>query len=253
MHLEPWQWALAAFCAVLVGMAKTGVPGLGIMVVPLMVLVVGQGRLASGTLLPLLCAADLFAVWYYRRHASVWALWRLFPWVLAGGVVGWLIMGRLSDDTFRFMIGTIVLGMIAMHLVRKRTPDVAIGPDWRRAAVFGLVAGFATTVANAAGPVMNVYLLSMALPKDQFMGTGAWYFLIVNLAKVPAYLALDEPIITWATLRVDLCVVAGVIAGALSGRWIYARIPQKGFEWIVLTLTGLGGTMLLLPKEWLTF
>jgi uncharacterized membrane protein YfcA len=251
LALAPWQWALAAVCAVFVGTAKTGVPGLGIMAVPMMVLVVGQSQLATGTLLPLLCAADLFAVWYYRRHANAWTLWRLFPWVLAGGLGGWLVMncmdGKRWDTEFRFLIGAIVIAMVVLQVAKKRVSDSVITPNPWRAAVFGLVAGFATTTANAAGPVMNVYLLSMALPKDQFMGTGAWYFLVVNLAKIPGYLLLKEPIITGATLALDACVLPGIVAGALWGRWIYDRLPQRAFEVVVLALTALGGFMLLLP------
>lgn len=245
MTLELWQWAVALACAVLIGTAKTGVPGLGILVVPVMVWVIGDSLLATGTLLPLLCAADVFAVWYYRRHASAWALWRLFPWVIVGGAAGWLVMDRLEAATYGFMIGAILLAMVAIHVFRKRVPDQAITPSLARAAFFGLLAGFSTMTANAAGPVMNVYLLSMALPKDQFMGTGAWYFLIINLAKVPAYLLLDPPIITPTTLLIDLVVLPGILVGAFWGRWIYERLPQRAFEWTVLTLTAVGGVMLM--------
>jgi uncharacterized membrane protein YfcA len=252
MHLTTWQWALAGVCAVLVGTAKTGVPGVGILVVPLMPWVVQPALLATGTLLPMLCFADLFAVWYYRRHASAWTLWRLFPWVAAGGFGGWIVMRRLGgaghEADFSFLIGAIVLAMVAVQVARKRTGDEPVRPDWRSGAIFGVIGGFATMTANAAGPVMNVYLLRMNLPKDQFMGTGAWYFLIVNLAKVPGCLTLDPPIITTATLLVDACVIPGIVAGALWGRWIYERLPQRTFEWIVLVLTTLGGLMLLQKK-----
>jgi uncharacterized membrane protein YfcA len=249
LDLHPWQWALAGACALLVGTAKTGVPGLGILVVPLMVYVISDPLFAPGALLPLLIAADVFGVFYYRRHASAWALWHLIPWVAIGLIAGRMVMVRLTDrDAFAFLIGAIVLAMVAVHLARKRIPDQAIAADWRRGAVFGMIAGFATTTANAAGPVMNVYLLSMALPKDQFMGTGAWFFLIVNCAKVPVYLSLPTPIITGATLAFDACLLPGIVLGALCGRRIYERIPQKSFEWVVLTLTAVGGIMLLLPK-----
>jgi uncharacterized membrane protein YfcA len=274
MHLSLWQWALVGVCAVFVGMAKTGVPGLGIMVVPMMARVTPRALASAGLLLPLLCAADVFAVWYYRRHASAWALWRLFPFVFCGGVVGWLVMKRLDDPTLRFVIGIIVLGMVLVHLLRKHqqaqpvsapldraaaasAPSPAPAPvqppapahgDWVHGVVYGLVAGFATQVANAAGPVMSVYLLSMALPKDQFMGTGAWFFLVVNLAKIPGYLLLTPPIISTASLAVDAWVLPGIVIGALSGRRIYGMLPQVWFERVVLLMTTLSALWLLKPK-----
>jgi uncharacterized membrane protein YfcA len=264
MHLLAWQWAIVAGCAIFVGMAKTGVPGLGIMVVPMMALITKRALESAGILLPLLCAADLFAVWYYRRHASVWALWRLFPFVAIGGVGGWLVMSRLDDPTLRFVIGVIVLGMVLLHVLRIRKqnqvkalamPDSpaqkqADPPhsDWLQGAVYGLVAGFATQVANAAGPVMSVYLLSMALPKDQFMGTGAWFFMVVNLAKIPGYLQLSPPIITAGSLMVDACVLPGIVVGAISGRRIFEMLPQRLFEQVVLGMTTLSALWLLKPK-----
>jgi uncharacterized protein len=245
--LEPWQWALGALCALLVGMAKTGIPGLGILVVPVMVYVVGEPRLAPGALLPLLCAADLFAVAYYRRHAVVWRLWELFPWVAIGIVAGSVVLWTIAGERLRPLVGAIVLVMVLAHVARKVLPS-EVTPDWRRAAVFGITAGFATTIANAAGPVMNLYLLSMALPKDEFMGTGAWYFLIVNLIKVPIYIYQKEPMITMDTLRFDAVLLPAVVVGALCGRFLYAHIPQRAFEWTVLSLAAVAACSLLIPR-----
>jgi uncharacterized protein len=254
--LALWQWVLGAGCAFLVGVAKTGVPGLGILVVPTMVYVVGSAWLAPGALLPLLCVADAFAVWYYRRHADVWALLELLPWVVVGMIGGWYVLRVVSEQGsdgerwLRTMVGAIVLVMVAAHLARKRSGnDAAVARHWGRAALYGIIAGFATTVANAAGPVMNLYLLSMALPKDQFMGTGAWYFLIINLAKIPIYATYDDPMITHATLVFDACLVPAVIVGALCGRTLYAHVPQKAFEWSVFALAAVGALSLLIPRS----
>ncbi len=256
MNLEPWQWALGALCAFLVGVAKTGVPGLGILVVPTMVYVVGSAWLAPGALLPLLCVADAFAVWYYRRHADVWALIELLPWVVVGMAGGWYVLRVVSEQGadgerwLRTMVGAIVLVMVVAHLARKHSgSDAAVARHWGRAALYGIIAGFATTVANAAGPVMNLYLLSMALPKDQFMGTGAWYFLIINLAKIPIYATYDDPMITWATLAFDAFLLPAVIIGALCGRTLYAHVPQKAFEWTVFALAAAGAISLLIPRS----
>ena len=83
-HLAPWQWLLGIFCAFMIGVAKTGAPGVGTMVAPLMVLMVGDARMAAAWALPVLSTADVFAVAYWRRHAEVRQLFSLIPWVLAG-------------------------------------------------------------------------------------------------------------------------------------------------------------------------
>lgn len=245
MILEPWQWALGLACAFLNGVAKTGVPGLGILIVPVMLYVVTDPRLSPGVVLPLLCLADLFAVLWYRRHAQWDRVVKLVPGVALGLLLG---MGglwafdhwKLPDDLLTKAIGAIVLAMIIMQVVRKRLADQPGGeqlpttPSPARAVAFGAATGFATYIANAAGPVMNLYLLSMALPKSEFMGTGAWFFFVINLVKVPQFALQGR--ITAETLWIDLLLAPAVIAGALAGRWLFARIPQALFERIILAL-----------------
>src|SRR5215218_3401192 len=87
-HLAWWQWAIGAVCAYMIGVAKTGVPGFGILVVPLMALMVGDTKQSAGWLLPVLCTADIFAVLYWRRHTAAWKLFVLAPWVGVGIVAG---------------------------------------------------------------------------------------------------------------------------------------------------------------------
>jgi uncharacterized protein len=249
--LSGWQWSLGALCGLFVGMAKTGVPGLGIFVVPLMVIAVGDARQSAGWLLPMLCVADLFAVVAYRRHAQVRRLLSLLPWVLIGMVAGALAL-RASESLRRRVVGAIVLAMVLLRLTRSwragRHGGSAIPPsagqETARAVGYGVVAGFATTVANAAGPVMNLYLLAKRLPKEEFMATGAWFFLCINLAKLPLY--AGHGLIHARSLLFDLLCVPAVIAGALSGRRIAARLPQRTFEIIVLLFTIAAALVLLL-------
>ncbi len=247
--LTSLQWLLGGLCAILVGMAKTGVPGLGIMVVPMMFYVVKSPLSAPGTLLPLLCAADLFGVFFFRRHARAWDLFQLFPWVALGIALGTGVLTALqavSDSWLRALVGIIVLAMVGAHLLRKKVPDaklVGARHGWRKALIFGMLTGFATTVANAAGPVMNLYLLSMDLPKDQFMGTGAWFFFLVNLLKLPIY--VWRGMITARSLQIDLCLLPGILLGALIGKRLYERLPQRAFEVVVLTLTVIAGISLI--------
>ncbi len=244
--LLTWQWLLLLFCAFMAGVAKTGVPGLGILVVPLMLQVVTDPKTSPGALLPLLCLADCFAVVAYRRSARWAEILRLSPWVALGVGVGAGALVLVQDRWLTPVIGAIVLAMIALHVWRRwrGTGEVRARP--LLAAVLGVVAGFATTVANAAGPVFNLYLLSMALPKTEFMGTGAWFFFLINLAKLPIFLIQGR--ITGGTLLLDVAAVPAVIVGAMCGRWLFARVPQRAFEVVVLVLATASTVVLLIPK-----
>lgn len=233
-ELEWWQWALGASAAFFVGVAKTGVPGIGILVVPMMVLAVGDARQAAGWLLPILCMADVFAVIYWRRHAEARKLFALAPWVLAG-LVGGAFALSLPESTIRVIVGLIVLLMMIAYLRRRYwSAGEAVSVP---AAPYGIAAGFATTVANAAGPVMNLYLLSKRLPKEEFVATGAWFFFIINLTKVPVY--VWHGLFTTRSLMFDAMMLPPVLAGAVTGRWLIHRIPNKLFEIMVIILTAL--------------
>jgi uncharacterized membrane protein YfcA len=237
---------LAAIAAVMVGVAKTGVPGFGILAVPLMVLAVGDARRSAGWLLPLLCVADLFAIHVYRRHAQVRRLFGLLPWVLAGMAAGALALAA-PERVLRRGVAAIVFVMIAIRWFRDRAPAAAApaAPDrWWQAAGYGTSAGFATTVANAAGPVMNLYLLARDLPKQEFVATGAWFFFAVNLMKLPVY--AGHGLIDRRSLLHDAMLVPAVVAGALLGRTVLRKLPQKTFETLVMALTVGAAALLLL-------
>lgn len=236
--LAPWQWALGAFSAFMIGVAKTGAPGVGTLIAPLMVMTVGDARLATAWTLPVLLTADVFAVWYWRRHAEAKQLFSLAPWVVAGTIGGALALG-MAEIWIRRMIGSIVLLMLAIYLWRRLRPssDVHGSP-----AFYGIATGFSSTVANAAGPVMNMYLLSRKLPKETFVATGAWFFLALNLMKSPVY--------AWHGLysrdgfMFDLLMVPAVLCGALAGRWVIHNMPQRVFEVLVIGMTAVSCVIL---------
>ncbi len=234
----------------MVGLSKSAIPGLGILFVPLFAQVL-PARASTGALLPLLILGDVFAVILYRRHAVWGHLVRLLPWTAAGIVLGFLLMGKLDDAVFKPVLGALVIVMLAVNLgrdLRARGPKTDREPSLRGwpavvfSAVMGLLAGATTMVANAAGPVMMVYLLSMRLPKDEFLGTSAWFFLIVNCVKVPFSAGLG--LITPPSLLLDAALSAAVVAGALAGAVAAKRMPQKVFGIAVQALS-LGAAVLM--------
>lgn len=243
MTLEPWQWAIAIAAALLVGVSKTGITGLGMLFVVMFTYVL-PAKQATGVVLPLLICGDIVAVASYRRHAEWTHLWRLFPWTAAGVIIGYFALGRIDDRQAKVLIGVIVLGLLALHVWRQRstTGDAPERAGWFAPAV-GVLAGFTTLVANAAGPLMAIYLLAMRLPKMEFVGTGAVFFLLLNLFKVPFMVNLG--LINGGSATLNLILAPAVLLGAWIGRRILGRIDQKLFETLALALSAVAGLKLL--------
>lgn len=223
----------------MVGMAKTGMPGLGILAAPMMILTIGDARLAAGWSLPILCCADLFAVYYWRKHSAAGRLFSLMPWVLTGVVAGAFTLS-LPERTLRPMVGIIIFLMLCLYLWKRYRAETI---PTAHPLPYGIAAGFSTTVANAAGPVMSLYLLSMRLPKEDFVATGAWFFFFINLIKVPIY--AYQGMFSEQSLWFGVYVSPAVLVGALAGRWLITRIPTAVFEWSVIFLTAVSTVLLL--------
>jgi uncharacterized membrane protein YfcA len=238
--------ALLAAAAFLTGLSKTGIPGLGVLTVAMFAMAL-PARESTGALLPLLLCADVFGVAFFRKHANWSHLWRLFPWVVAGVVAGYLALGWVNNAQVQRLIGVILLAMVALHFWRQRQADrlgTLLPHTWWFAAGTGMLAGFTTMVANAAGPVMVLYFLAVGLPKLEFIGTGAWFFMLVNAFKVPFSVGLG--LITAPSLVMDAALVLPMIPGALLGPVILRRINQALFERIALTLTLIAAARLLI-------
>lgn len=242
MALEPWQWGIAALAAVVVGISKSGIGGLGMLAVVLFAQII-PAKQATGLVLPLLCFGDVVGATYYRKHASWQHLWRLFPWTAAGVVIGYFALGEIDDRQAQLLVGGIVLVLVAMHLIRRRRAGHETEHGAWFAPTIGVLAGFTTLVANAAGPLMAVYMLAMRLPKMNYVGTGAVFFLLLNLFKVPFMLHLG--LINAASFSLNLTLVPLVFAGAWLGRMLVVRIDQRSFENLALGLSLLAGLKLL--------
>ena len=244
LNLNSLQWIALVACAILIGVAKTGLPGAGILAVPLAAMAV-PARESVGLVLPMLIFADLFAVAWYRHHAQWKHLLRLMPWTAGGLLIGFALLNVLSNTYLKPVIGAIVLVMLTLRfrtMLGKTEPDdkphhPAFAP------VMGTAAGATTMLANAAGPVMTHYLLAMKMPKHHFIGTSAWFFFAVNWIKVPFY--ANQQLITAVSLKTDLLLCPVVAVGAILGILLLKRIPQKLFNTIALLLAGASALKLL--------
>ena len=236
---------MIAISAVVVGVSKTGMPGLGILPVPLMALAFST-RESTGLLLGILILADLFAVTYHRHNAQWRHVLRLLPAALAGIIAGYFGLKVANDQQLKPIIGGIVLVMLGLSYWRTRAggQEAPIPSQWWFAPVLGFMAGVTTMMANAAGPVMIIYLLAMRLPKVEFVGTSAWFFFAVNWLKVPFSTSLD--LMTAESVKLNLMMLPFIAAGALLGILVLKRIPQKAFTLIVQILAAAAAVKLLI-------
>ena len=247
MSSELLLWVFAVLGAFMVGVSKAGITGLSILSIALFNHVFPSSKQASGLVLPLLIFGDFVAVFAYRKHTQWRYLWRLFPWTAAGVVLGYFTLGRISDHTARIMIGWIIVSLAALSFWRRyasRPNDEAARIHWSVGAVIGVTAGFITLVANAAGPLMAIYLVAMRLPKMEYVGTAAVFFMLLNLFKVP--FMVDLKLITVQSFSLNLALAPAVLIGALAGRWLLKRVNQNLFEQLVLLLSAIGGILLIL-------
>jgi uncharacterized protein len=273
-HLAPAGWALLVVAALVVGISKTATAGAGTVAVAIFAAVV-PAREATACLLLLLIVGDVTALLSYRRHAEWRLLIRLIPMVVAGVALGAIFLFLVDDGIARKVIGVILLLLVGITLWSRRRSRVelaasggvsstgaasgvggsASGPASgttlatasraRRAEAiaFGTLGGFTTMVANAGGPVMSLYFLALRFDVLTFLGTSAWFFACVNLAKLPIVIGLG--LLSWQSALLVLCLAPAVLLGALGGRWLARRLTQTQFTRIVLVLTVVGALYLL--------
>jgi uncharacterized membrane protein YfcA len=228
-----WEWALAALAALGIGVSKSGLPGVSLLHVVLFAHLF-PGLRSTGIVLPMLIVGDLGAVLLFRRHAQWSYVLKTLPPAVVGVAIGWLTMRSWPALPWNPIIGAIVLLLALLQLLRNSQPQLLaqVPHSHAFAWLMGLTAGITTMVANAAGPVMALYLLAVALPKAAFVGTAAWFFLLINLLKVPFSFQLG--FILPQTLLFNLLLIPLIIAGLFAGRSLVAHIPQKTFDTLIL-------------------
>jgi uncharacterized membrane protein YfcA len=241
---DPNMLMIAMVAAVCIGLSKAGFSGISMVSVVLLADIYGA-KASVGLALPLLIAADLMAYPAFLKHGSWKPVWKLLPATLVGLLLGWWLLGEINDTVARRVIGGCVLLMVAIQAFRKLKPvffaKLAESHGFGLAA--GTMGGFSTMLANAAGPVIQLYFLTRRLPKMEMIGIGARFFLLVNIIKVPlnARLALINQESLWENAK----LMPGVFAGILIGRWLIGRVPQAAFEWMIVLFSFAAAVRLL--------
>jgi uncharacterized membrane protein YfcA len=243
-HLTAFQWLLAVFSAIGIGVAKSGFAGVSLLHVVVFAFIFGA-RDSTGVVLPMLIAGDIMAVLAFRQHARWDYIRRLLPPAAAGVVAGWLLMQRLNEAAFKPIVGWIIVCLTALQLLRM----------WRRSLYehaphrpwfawsMGFMAGVATMMANAAGPIMALFFIAVSLPKFEFVGTSAWFFFVINCFKVPFSVALG--LIHPGTLRFNAVLIPAIGAGLWAGRWCVTRVPQRAFDALLLGFAAMAALRLI--------
>lgn len=243
MDITTTTWAIAFTAAFVLGISKSGIKGIAVIIVTLMALAFGA-RESTGILLPLLVAGDLFAVIYYNRHARWKYIIAFLPWMILGILIGTVIGKDLPESSFKISMSIIILSTVIIMYWWDRKKSENVPTHWAFSGFIGTLAGITTMIGNLAGDFSNIYFLAMRLPKNEFIGTAAWLFFIVNLFKLPFHFFVWKTI-NVETLLIDLKLVPGIILGLLMGVQLVKIIKDQFYRKMILILTAAGAFLIL--------
>ena len=242
-NLSYTEFASLVVAAALIGMAKTGVSGAGMIAVPVLAIIFG-GKGSTGLLLPILIFADFFGVYHYRQHANWQHLRRLLPFAVLGVIIGTISGNTIDDAMFRNIMAVIIFVSLAIMVWQQYSKAPIVPNSIYLVSGIGILGGFTTMVGNLAGPVMALYLLAMQFNKNQFIGTAAWFFLCINVIKIPFH-AFIWKTITLNSFQLGLTVIPAVACGAYLGIYLIKRVPENLFRWFIIFTTGVAAVAMI--------
>lgn len=201
---------------------------------------------STGVILPMLCMADIIAVAYYKRIADWKIVLRLLPTAIIGFFIAIGVDKLVPNEKFRMLMGwTLLVAFLIMLWSEIFGKENKWMKKWWYAAIFGLLGGFTTMIGNAAGPVMSVYLLSMRKEKLEYIGINAWFFLVVNLLKVPLQIFAWNNI-SWQSFNLNLLMLPVIGIGALIGIRVVKLLPEKAFRRFVQIVTAISVILMII-------
>ncbi|MET1258586.1 sulfite exporter TauE/SafE family protein [Flagellimonas sp. DF-77] len=243
IDLSTSSWVLAFTASFLMGVSKAGLKGMSIFNVTLMALAFGA-RQSTGLIIPLLLVGDVFAVLYYNRHTQWKYLLRFLPWMLAGILLGTFLGKDLPETEFKIGMVVIIYLSLGVLVYWDRMKTKAVPEHWGFAGGIGILAGICTMIGNLAGAFTNIFFLALKLPKNAFVGTAAWLFLITNAFKLPFHLFVWETIST-ETLEINLKLLPAILVGLVTGVFLVKKIGEQSYRYFILAVTAVGAVAIL--------
>ncbi len=234
---------LAASSAFLLGISKAGIKGIAALIVTGLALAYGAKN-STGIMMPLLICGDIMAVSYYKRHVKWHYIKKLLPWMILGVLVGVLGGQAISEKAFTYGMVIIILGSVLMMYYWEQKKRKTVPTHWSFSSLMGVLAGFTTMIGNLAGAFANIYFLAMRLPKNEFIGTAAWLFFIINVFKVPFHM-LAWKTINESSFATSATLLPFVVLGFLVGVQIVKKIENDNYRKLILLFTALGGVAIL--------
>ncbi|WP_242203053.1 sulfite exporter TauE/SafE family protein [Aestuariivivens insulae] len=242
-HLTALQWIAISIAVFVLGLSKSGIKGIGIIIILVLAFVFGE-KASTGILLPMLVVADILAVIYYNRHAQWQYIFKLLPWMVVGVLVGVWVGNDISELLFKRIMAVIIIASVIVMFYSEHRNSTSLPKSKLFSSAMGFLAGFATMIGNLAGPIANIYFLAVRFPKNEFIGTVAWLFFIINVFKLPFHIFVWHTV-SKETLVLNSVMVPVVIIGFFMGVSIVRLISNLNYRRFVLIVTALGGILML--------
>ncbi|PQV46020.1 hypothetical protein CLV33_11171 [Jejuia pallidilutea] len=243
-NLSIFQWVAVFLAAFILGFSKSGIKGIGIIIILILAFVFGE-KASTGILLPMLISADIIAVSYYNRHTQWRFIKKLMPSMVIGVLVGVWVGDAISELLFKRIMAIIIIGSVGIMWFFEKRKTNAIPQNKVFSNSAGFLAGFSTMIGNLAGPISNIYFLAMRLPKNEFIGTAAWLFFIINVFKLPFHFFVWKTV-TKESLALNLILVPAVVIGFFLGARLVKLISNVNYRRFIIIVTALGGIIMLL-------
>jgi len=242
-NLSLVKWGAIILAAFVLGLSKSGIKGIGIIIILILAFVFGE-KASTGILLPMLISADILAVSYYNRHTQWRFIKRLIPWMVIGVLVGVWAGDSISEVAFKRVMAIIIIGSIFIMWFFEKRKSANVPHNKAFSYSAGFLAGFTTMIGNLAGPIANIYFLAMRLPKNEFIGTAAWLFFIINVFKLPFHFFVWETV-SKDTLVLNIALFPAVALGFFIGAKMVKRISNSNYRRFIIIVTAIGGIIML--------
>ena len=242
-HLSWLNWFLAFLAALILGMGKAGIKGLGVLIVTIMAILFG-GKASTGILIPLMVVADILAVFYYNRHTQWKFFLKILPTMVLGVLVGVWFGNDISEQLFRQIMAIFIILTVIMMVWMDQKKNKAIPTHWLFASSIGLLSGITSMIGNLAGSFANIYFLAIRLPKNQFIGTAAWLFLIINVFKLPFHIFVWKTV-TPESLLLNLFLIPGILIGFFTGVTLVKLLNNEVYRKFIIIVTAVGALLIL--------